>query len=217
MSIFKTKPLPAAAPEPSKAVAGLEATKQIVESMAAKLETARRHAENLASERARVALAAHTGDEPSRKRLDEINAEISVHTSEVASVEAALSEARNNVIAAEAGVAGEDQARRQAEARRISDLILAEAERFDQAANAMVAALRRRRELHRELAGTGVYPVAITNRLHAPMGVNRALAAAGIGDFAEFDRGGSSALMASLTDHDAKFIGRPESPAKAAA
>jgi hypothetical protein len=48
------------------------------------------HGTELQDERANVALAAHTGDVKARKRLDEINSEIAVHTSELAGLDAAL-------------------------------------------------------------------------------------------------------------------------------
>lgn len=214
MSIFKTKPSPAA--EPSKAVAALDQAKAVVETMAAKQEAANRHSENLAAERARVALAAHTGDEAARKRLDEINAEISVHGSEVASIAAAIAQARENVKAAEDSIAAEKRTQQQADAKRISGLILAESERFDRAAAEMADALHRRQGLHLELAKTGVIASAQHNQLRRPMAVNRALARAGVAEFGEIDRGGSSALAVSLADHDAGILGRPDSPAKAA-
>jgi hypothetical protein len=48
------------------------------------------HGVEIGDERANVALAAHTGDTAARKRLDEINAEVAVHASELASLDAAL-------------------------------------------------------------------------------------------------------------------------------
>jgi chromosome segregation ATPase len=48
------------------------------------------HGTELQDERANVALAAHTGDVKARKRLDEINAALAVHSSELASLDAAL-------------------------------------------------------------------------------------------------------------------------------
>jgi hypothetical protein len=64
------------------------------EAVVAQLEQKRsacvRHGTELQDERANVALSAHTGDAKARKRLDEINSEIAVHSSELASLDAAL-------------------------------------------------------------------------------------------------------------------------------
>src|SRR5258708_27875904 len=51
----------------------------------------------LADERGRVALAAHTGDKKSRSRLDEINIAAAKFASEFASVEAAIIEANKRL------------------------------------------------------------------------------------------------------------------------
>ena len=51
----------------------------------------------LTEERQRVSFGAHTGDQKSRAKLDKINAEIATHASEVASIEAAISEGNDRL------------------------------------------------------------------------------------------------------------------------
>lgn len=70
------------------------------------LENIRKHLlqeqAELADERGRVALGAHTGDKKSRDRLDEINIASAKFASEFASIEAAIIEANKNLDAAQA-------------------------------------------------------------------------------------------------------------------
>jgi hypothetical protein len=82
------------------------------------LENIRKHLlqeqAELADERGRVALGAHTGDKKSRSRLDEINVAAAKFTSEFASVEAAIVQAEKNLDAArqvEAGAADREKAK----------------------------------------------------------------------------------------------------------
>ena len=65
----------------------------------------------LATERGRVALSAHTGDAKSRKRLDEINIAATKFASEFASIEAAIIAANKNLDAAEAQRVDRDKAK----------------------------------------------------------------------------------------------------------
>jgi hypothetical protein len=68
------------------------------------LENIRKHLiqqqSELADERGKVALAAHTGDKKSRTRLDEINLAAAKFVSEFASIESAIVEANKNLDAA---------------------------------------------------------------------------------------------------------------------
>jgi DNA repair exonuclease SbcCD ATPase subunit len=70
------------------------------------LENIRKHLiqeqSELANERGRVALAAHSGDAKSRKRLDEINIAATKFASEFSSIESAIVEADKNLDAARA-------------------------------------------------------------------------------------------------------------------
>src|SRR5262245_11737392 len=78
---------------------------------------------DLADERAAVALDAHTGNAVARKRLDEINAAIAAHGSELASLDAAIAVAKHNVESAKANETAAEQKRCAGEARVIVDRI----------------------------------------------------------------------------------------------
>jgi DNA repair exonuclease SbcCD ATPase subunit len=195
------------------AISALAAAKQVVTDLEAKRTDAVRHSEALAAERSEIALRAHSGDDAARRRLDELHGDIGRQSSELASLEAAVAEALQRVRDAEAAVASQDKAYRQAEAARISALLLDQSAAVDKALADAAAALHRRRELASELSKTGVVSSDITKRMTGPsLTINRALAAAGLGDFARFDRGGRATA---LVDNDG-FLGKPASPAVAA-
>ncbi len=62
----------------------------IVTKLEAKRAACVKQGTELHDEQANIALSAHTGDAKARKRLDEINSEIAVHSSELQSLDAAL-------------------------------------------------------------------------------------------------------------------------------
>jgi hypothetical protein len=66
-----------------------------------------------------VALAAHTGDKVARKRLDEINALVTTHASELASIDAALRAAGERVVTARAAAEREAAKANAAEIRKL--------------------------------------------------------------------------------------------------
>ena len=66
------------------------AAEAILADLTAKRAHCQRHGIELADQRAQIALKAHTGDIPARERLDQINAAIASHGSELASYDAAL-------------------------------------------------------------------------------------------------------------------------------
>src|SRR5262249_9445919 len=107
----------------------------------------------LADERAAVALAAHTGNAKARKRLDEINAAIATHESELASLGAAIKAAGESLKKAEAAAALEADRKLAGEARvivdRIDSLFASADVHFKQALEALNAADGRIEELHR--------------------------------------------------------------------
>lgn len=195
------------------AISALAAAKQVVADLEAKRTEAVRHSEALAAERSDIALRAHSGDDAARRRLDDLHGEIGRQSSELASLEAAVAEAVQRVSDAETAVSNQDRAYRQAEAGRIGAMLLEQSAIADKALAEAAAALHRRQELATELRKTGTVGSDVTNRMTGPLTINRALAAAGLGAFGRFDRGGSATPLA---DHDSKFIGTPVSPAKAA-
>lgn len=92
----------------------------------------------LADERGRVALRAHTGDKKSRTRLDEINIASAKFASEFASIEAAIIEANKNLDAAQAA---EAQAADRTKAEQIAALNAKLKEELDDADDAFADAI----------------------------------------------------------------------------
>lgn len=110
----------------------VEKAEKVVASLEAKHEACVRHGTELQAERANVALAAHTGDAKSRKRLDEINTAIATHASELASLDAALRAAADRLTKArEHEAAAADRALAK-EVRKACSEFVARAERLDQ-------------------------------------------------------------------------------------
>lgn len=106
------------------------------------LENIRKHLiqeqAELANERGRVALGAHTGDKKSRSRLDDINIASAKFASEFASIEAAITEANKNLDAAQAA---EAQAADREKAKQIAALNAKLAEELDDADDAFADAI----------------------------------------------------------------------------
>lgn len=92
----------------------------------------------LADERGRVALRAHTGDKKSRTRLDEINIASAKFASEFASIAAAIIEANKNLDAAQAA---EAQAADRTKAEQIAALNAKLKEELDDADDAFADAI----------------------------------------------------------------------------
>jgi chromosome segregation ATPase len=68
----------------------VEKAEAVVAQLEQKRAACMKHGTELQDERANVALDAHTGDAKARQRLNEINSEIAVHASELASLDAAM-------------------------------------------------------------------------------------------------------------------------------
>ena len=116
------------------------------EAVIADLETKRaacvRRGTELADERAAVALDAHTGNTKARKRLDEINAAIAAHGSELASFDAAIKAAGERLQQAQAS-ASQTQARKVArELLKRARVIVEHARTLDDANTIRVEASR---------------------------------------------------------------------------
>ncbi len=71
---------------------GVEAAEAICRDLINKRDTLIARGSELDEDRRRIAFAAHTGDQEARKNLDKINQETAKHTSELASLDAAISE-----------------------------------------------------------------------------------------------------------------------------
>jgi hypothetical protein len=78
----------------------VEKAETIVRDLEAKRAAHIARGTDLQDEQANVSLAAHTGDTKARKRLDEINAALALHASELTSLDAALRAAGERVAAA---------------------------------------------------------------------------------------------------------------------
>jgi len=96
----------------------------------------------LADERAAVALAAHTGDAKARKRLDEINAAIATHASELASFDAALKAAGERLLRAQSAEAKKRASKAAKQLLTMADAIVQHAQSLDDANAIRVEASR---------------------------------------------------------------------------
>jgi hypothetical protein len=102
----------------------LEKAEAVVCAIGEKRAACIRAGTDLQYERASVALAAYTGDEKARKRLDEIEAALTAHASSLGSIDAAIKAAAEHVIAAQAAVARVDAATARTRARDIIETLL---------------------------------------------------------------------------------------------
>ena len=96
----------------------------------------------LADERAAVALAAHTGDKTARKRLDEINAAIASHASELASFDAAIKAAGERLREAQAAEARKHAGKTAKQLLKMANAIVQHAQSLDDANSVRVEASR---------------------------------------------------------------------------
>jgi hypothetical protein len=103
------------------------AAEQVLASLEQKRAKCIQRGTDLQDERANVALAAHTGDGKARKRLDEINAAVTTHASELASIDAAIGAAQDRLQRARAA---ETQAADRVAALELKKLVEAMSEHF---------------------------------------------------------------------------------------
>jgi hypothetical protein len=97
----------------------LEKATAIVTRLEEKRVACIRQGTDLADERANVALAAHTGDAKAAKRLQEIHQAIATHSSELASIDAALRAAGERVVTARQVIEGEAAKANAVEVRKL--------------------------------------------------------------------------------------------------
>jgi hypothetical protein len=145
-----------------KAVTTAEAAADKAQAVVASLEEKRaaavQHGNQLADERANTALGAHTGDERAAKRLKEIHTAISVHGSELASLDAAIHAANENVAAAQAAIVRETQNVRAERLRILSKVFVTHMRKLDQHLNAFADALDNIEGIRGQLQALGVGP-----------------------------------------------------------
>lgn len=90
----------------------IEQSEHILNNLRRKRDALVAHGIELGDESTRLAFAVHTGDKAARQKLDKVNAEATLHGSELRSLDAAIAEAGKRVEAAcQAKARAEDQAR----------------------------------------------------------------------------------------------------------
>jgi len=125
-----------------------------------------------ADERAALAFAAHTGDTKARKRLDEINAAIGTHASELASLDAALKVALERLQQAKAAESRKHAGKWARELLKRADTILQLAQSLDDANTVRVEASRALAEELTQIRGLagGIGAYAPSNEQFLAMG-----------------------------------------------
>jgi uncharacterized protein YukE len=146
-----------------KAVAAAEATVASAQSVVADLEAKRgdsvRRGVDLADERSSIAFAAHTtSDEQANKRLQEIHLAISMHASELASLDAAIRAASNKVDTAKSALAVELQKVDAHKLRAASHAFTAHMKKLDRALDQLVNTLYDAEPIRQRLNALGVAP-----------------------------------------------------------
>jgi len=119
-----------------------EKAETIIADLEAKRAACVKRGTELADERAAVALAAHTGDAKARKRLDEINAAIASHASELASFDAALKAAGERLRQAQAAEARKHAGKTAKQLLKMANAIVQHAQSLDDANTIRVEASR---------------------------------------------------------------------------
>ncbi|WP_131802898.1 hypothetical protein [Mesorhizobium sp. ORS 3428] len=160
----------------------------------------------LREERRPVALASLSGDKAASKEIARITAEESALRSEIDTLEVAAEHAERLEAEEAQRAAKEDRQKRETEARRLAALLIENSQRFDALAGEMTAVLRRRRELARQIWGTGTVTDAYVNTSHRPYIVASAMAAAGLADFDVVNTTGTRRRP--LAEADTGFYGR---------
>jgi uncharacterized protein YukE len=145
-----------------KQVAAAEATvtsaHAIVTDLEAKRGDAIRRGTELADERSSIAFQAHTGDEKAARCLKEVHQEISEHSSELASLDAAVRAASTKVEAAKAALAVELQKVDTLKLRAASRTFAAHMRKLDKALDELVNVLYDVEPIRQQLDALGVGP-----------------------------------------------------------
>ena len=204
---------PVAVGESRSAVA---AARQCVADLETRREIAASALHKLTDERRLLSFAAKTGDAAAQRELDRLAEERRIAATEHEDLGNALDGARARLAVAERHLADATAQARLEQAREISIGLIAASREFDEAAERMVGALRRREQLRRALVKTGAIDEAVTNRLLRPGRVNRALCCAGVGEFAEISRTTVSNRVP-LAQADAQVVGSIQRPSIAMA
>ena len=113
------------------------------------------HGTDLQDERANVALAAHTGDQKARSKLDQINIAIGTHGSELASLDAAITAAKAKLAQAQSDEATRETRAAAAEAKTKYRKLAALGAKMDEHALALSMAAGEAAHLVNELHSLG--------------------------------------------------------------
>jgi chromosome segregation ATPase len=145
-----------------KAVTTVEAAVAQAQAVVADLEAKRgdavRHGTDLQDERTAIAFQAHTGDDKAAQRLKEIHQAISEHSSELASLDAAIRAASTKVETAKAALAVEMQKVDALKLRAASRAFFAHMRKLDKALDELVNVLYDVEPIRQQLDALGVGP-----------------------------------------------------------
>jgi DNA repair exonuclease SbcCD ATPase subunit len=123
-----------------EATAAVEQAQDVIAKLERKRAACVRRGTEWADERAATALEAHTGNKAARQRLDEINTALATHASELASFDAALVRAGEQLAAAQAAKAREQDCEQACEQRSAFSRLARAGVAADEALAALVEA-----------------------------------------------------------------------------
>jgi hypothetical protein len=125
----------------AQAEAGVAAAQAIVADLESKRVACVERGRELADERSSVAYDAHTGNQQAAARLEEIHQAITLHSSELLSVDSALRVAATKIETAQSDVVAEQQKLNALKLRTLSRAFTANAKRIDKALDDLVNGL----------------------------------------------------------------------------
>jgi hypothetical protein len=148
---------------------------QTLDRLHAQQRTAIAHGEALAAERQRISYAAHNGDAKARTRLDGLHVEIATHRSELASIEAALAEAKTLIKDAGNALAAAREQRLARETLARLDTLSEAAAGCDAALRQFLLAFERFERVAATLGATTGHPQPASLAALAPRALHTAL------------------------------------------
>ena len=133
-------------------------------------------------------LEAVSGDAKAKKVIADLDTEIASTTAEGETLAIAMEEAEKRKVEHEAKIAAEDRRRREAEARKICQAILAKDRELDRAAASLHKSLTDREQLISKLADLNIIYPGVINALRRKRSVDGAMIHAGLNQFANIER-----------------------------
>ncbi len=153
------------------------------------------------------AVDAVAGERKAQKAIADIDAKIASATAEVETLKLALEETERQKAEHEVKIAEEDRQRRESEARKVCQAILAKDGEIDEAAAKLHELLEDREGLIRELSNTRVIYPGLINALRRKRNVTGTMLHAGLHQYANFELGSPDARKP-LVESD-KCLGKP--------